>query len=76
MEGNASKNSKTENARAAEQNSPCRFVNENGNVAIVGSLRGQIFPCKSDEEVRLALEKILFPVHIEVAGGIVRHNIW
>jgi hypothetical protein len=35
----------------------------------------QIFPCRSNEEVRTALEKLLQPVRIEVAGGIVRHNV-
>ena len=76
MEGNGSKNSRRKNAGAMDKNTPCTLVNENGNGVKVGSLREQIFPCKSDEEIRLALEKLLFPVRIEVAGGIVRHNIW
>lgn len=36
----------------------------------------RLFPCKSDDEVRLALEKLVRQVRIEVAGGIVRHHTW
>lgn len=38
----------------------------------------RVFPCRSNMEVKVALESLLQPpkVHIEVAGGIVRHNLW
>ena len=37
----------------------------------------QVFPCRSDAEVRVALMSRLHPqVHVEVAGGIVRHQLW
>lgn len=38
----------------------------------------RLFPCRSNTEVKVALESLLASpkVHVEVAGGIVRHNIW
>jgi CBS domain-containing protein len=37
---------------------------------------GRIFPCRSDEEVRAALKTLLGrqEFHVEVAGGILRHD--
>jgi hypothetical protein len=47
-------------------------------VARCDSVSERLFPCRSDTEVKNALESLLHSpkVHIEVAGGIVRHNIW
>jgi hypothetical protein len=39
-----------------------------------GRVSDRLFPCKTDEEVRLALEKLLHTPCVEVAGGIVRHH--
>lgn len=38
----------------------------------------RVFPCRSNPEVKVALESLLRcrMVHVEVAGGIVRHNFW
>ena len=38
----------------------------------------QVFPCRSNAEVRAAfMSRLLQPqVHVEVAGGIVRHQLW
>ena len=37
-----------------------------------------VFPCRSNTEIKVALESLLHSpkVHIEVTGGIVRHNVW
>lgn len=38
----------------------------------------RVFPCRSNAEIRAALmSRVLHPqVHVEVVGGIVRHNLW
>ena len=38
----------------------------------------RVFPCRSDTEVKVALELLLHSrrARVEVAGGIVRHNLW
>ena len=41
-----------------------------------GPVEERLFPCRSNEEVRTALRSILNQSKIEVAGGIVRHDIW
>jgi hypothetical protein len=50
------------------------------NIAVdrCDSVSERVFPCRSNTEVKIALESLLHSpkVHIEVAGGIVRHNIW
>lgn len=42
------------------------------------SVSDRVFPCRSNREVKVALESLLHStkVHIEVAGGIVRHKVW
>ena len=42
------------------------------------SVSERVFPCRSNMEVKLALESLLHArrVHVEVDGGIVRHNLW
>ena len=34
-----------------------------------------LFPCRSDEEIRAGLRSIFNKTQIEVAGGIIRHDI-
>lgn len=71
MESNGS----SSNGRGSNQDSKCELLNETGGKWTGTNVEpNQIFPCKSDEEVRAALDKLLHPVTIEVAGGIVRHH--
>ncbi len=50
------------------------------NIAVdrCNSVSERVFPCRSNTEVKVTLESLLRSpkVHIEVAGGIVRHNVW
>jgi len=41
------------------------------------SVSERVFPCRSDTEVKVALELLLHSpkVRVEVAGGIVRHDL-
>ena len=54
-------------------------LNDKSNIAMdCEPVSERVFPCRSNVEVKVALESLLHSpkVHIEVAGGIVRHNVW
>ena len=55
-------------------------LNCESNVAVdrCDSVSERVFPCRDNTEVKVALESLLHSpmVRVEVAGGIVRHNLW
>lgn len=62
---------------ALSQTSGCVLKQTTGrNYPELGS--EQVFPCRSNAGVRAALmSRLLHPqVHVEVVGGIVRHQLW
>lgn len=54
--------------------------NCNSNIPVerCDAVSERVFPCRSNAEVKVALESLLHApkIQVEVAGGIVRHNVW